>query len=167
MKTYNVEDVNLVLEWIGKYFESNALINKVFGGENRESHSSTLSFENEYEYQRLRFWFRKNHDKFVPIWVDFCSTHGKSTELTAIRNEVEYRKNPFLYYYYPDDLRDLVDQMGDTIVIDSCDLNKPAIELILNVINRFSCTVIHLSWWIGEFADPSVQYPFLWAQEHG
>ena len=50
MKTYNIEDVNLVLEWIGKYFESNALINKVFGGENRESHSSTLSFENEYEY---------------------------------------------------------------------------------------------------------------------
>ena len=167
MKTYSTADVKLILEWVEKYFEANALINNVFNVRNSENIPPFPSLGDEIEYQRLRFWFCNNHDKFIPIWCDFCLSKGSLIEFIDPIKGLDYGENPFLYYYYPDDLRDLVDQMGDTIVIDSCDLNKPAIELILNVINRFSCTVIHLSWWIGEFADSGVQYPFPWAQEHG
>jgi hypothetical protein len=159
MQTYSAAEIDLVLEWVDKYFEVNALINKVFGGENLENHPSVLSFENELEYQRLRFWFRKNHDKFVPIWVDFCLSHGNSTEFTDNSSEMEYRNNPFLFYYDPDNLLDLADTMGATIPVDTQDTNKQAVELMLNIINSFSCTVIHLAYWIGEFADTSVQFP--------
>ena len=34
MQTYSGAEVDLVLEWIDKYFEVNALINKVFGSGN-------------------------------------------------------------------------------------------------------------------------------------
>ena len=32
MKTYNTEDVELILEWVEKYFEVSALIDNVYGG---------------------------------------------------------------------------------------------------------------------------------------
>ena len=159
MKIYNAEDVNLVLEWIGKYFEVNALINKVFGSENSKTYPSTLSFENEIEYQRLRFWFRKNHDKFVPIWVDFCLSHGKSIKFTNNGNEVEYRNNPFLFYYDQDNLLDLAEMMEIMMPLDTQNSNNQTTEPVLNIVNSFSSTVVHLAYWIGEFADTSVQFP--------
>jgi hypothetical protein len=160
MQTYNATDVDLVLEWVDKYFEVNVLINKVFGGENFENHSSMPSFEDEIEYQRLRFWFRKHHDKFVPIWFDFCLSRGTSIEFTDNIDEMKYRENPFLYYYYPDDLLDLAYTMGATTTTDTWNPNKQAVELILNIINKFCCTVIQFVHWIGEFADISGQYPY-------
>ena len=153
MKTYSTADVDLVLEWSQKYFELNALINKVFGSENFKNPPCMPSFENEIEYQRLRFWFRKNHDKFVPIWADFCSSHGNSIEFIPNSYQMEYTKNPFLYYYGPDDLLDLADTMGATITADTQDSNKEAVELMLNITNRFSWTVINMAHWIGEFAE--------------
>jgi hypothetical protein len=159
MQKYSAAEVDLVLEWIDKYFEVNALINKVFGSKNSKTYSSTPSFENEIDYQRLRFWFRKNHDKFVPIWVDFWLSHGKSIKFTNNGNEVEYRNNPFLFYYEPDNLLDLVDSTEAAIPVDSQNTNQPVVELVLNIINSFSCTVIHLAYWIGEFAETSVQFP--------
>ena len=92
MQTYSAAEVDLVLEWIDKYFEVNALINKVFGNDNLENDSAMPSFENEIEYQRLRFWFRKNHEKFVPIWNDFCLSHGYSFQYMDNTSEMEYRQ---------------------------------------------------------------------------
>ena len=131
----------------------------MFGGGNVKNHSSMPSFENEIEFQRLRFWFRKNHDEFVPIWVDFCLSHGKSIEFTDNYNEMEYRNNPFLFYYDPDNLLDLVDTLEATIPVDNQDTNNLAVSNMLTILNSFSCTVIHLAYWIGEFADTSVQFP--------
>jgi hypothetical protein len=74
-------------------------------------------------------------------------------------NEVEYRNNPFLFYYEPDNLLDLVDSTEAAIPVDSQNTNQPVVELVLNIINSFSCTVIHLAYWIGEFAETSVQFP--------
>ena len=157
MQTYDAAEVALVLQWVDKYFTVNALINKVFGNDDLENAPSMSSFGNEIEYQRLKFWFRKNHDKFVPIWVDFCASHGYSIEFNG--NQMEYRNNPFLFYYDHDNLLDLADTMGVTMPADTQDTNKQFMELILNTMNRFSCTAIHLAWWIGEFADTSVQFP--------
>ena len=153
MKTYNIAEAKLVLEWVDKYFEANVLVNKVLGCENCEYPPPIPSFENELAYQRLRFWFRKNHDKFVPIWADFCIAQGHSFERTGNIDEMEYRENPFLYYYCPDNLIDLAYTMGATITPNYWDPNKQNIENILNIINSFCCTVMHLAHWIGEFAE--------------
>ncbi len=156
MKTYNTADVELILEWADRYFEVNALVNEVLGYDNLEYFPPFPSFENEIEYQRLRFWFRKNHDKFVPIWADFCLSKGISMGFNCNIDEVEYRKNPFLYFYSPDNLLDLAYTMGATITSDTWEPNKQAVMLVLNIINSFSNTVIHLKYWIGEFADTRV-----------
>ncbi len=73
--------------------------------------------------------------------------------------EMEYRNNPFLFYYDPDNLLDLVDTLEATIPADNRDTNNLAVANMLTILNSFSCTVIHLAYWIGEFADTSVQFP--------
>jgi hypothetical protein len=158
MQTYTAAQIDMVLEWIDKYFAVNALINKVFGNDNLENDSAMPSFENEIEYQRLRFWFRKNHEKFVPIWNDFCLSHGYSSQYMDNTSEMEYRQNPFLFYYDHDNLLDLEEALGVYILDGTHDANKEFMELMLNTINGFSCTAIHLAWWIGEFADTGVQF---------
>jgi len=151
MQAYSTADVDLVLEWARKYFEVNALINKMFGCEHFKNLPCMPSFENEIEYQRLRFWFRKNQDRFIPTWVDFCLSHGNSIEFIYKSNEIEYKNNPFLYYYGPDDLLDLADKMGATITVDPQDTDKEAVDLILNILNGFSWTVIYMAHWIGDY----------------
>ena len=159
MQTYSAAEVDLVLEWIDKYFQVNDLINKVFGSGNSKNHSSIPSFESEIEYQRLRFWFRKNHYKFVPIWIEFCVSHGYSIEFTDNSGEMDYRNNPFLFYYDQDNLLDLAEMMEIMMPLDTQNSNNQTTEPVLNIVNSFSSTVVHLAYWIGEFADTSVQFP--------
>lgn len=159
MKTYDEADVTLVSEWVNKYFEANALINKIFTVENLEHPPTMPSIGDEIEYQRLRFWFRKKHDQFVPIWANFCASKGYSIEFTSNSDEMEYMKNPFLYFYDPGDLLELAYTMGATDTPDNWNPNRQAVELVLNINNRFCCTVIHLLHWIGEFAETNVKFP--------
>lgn len=155
MNTYNIADVNLVFEWSKKYLELNTLMKKVFSGENPENPPTFPSFEDEVEYQRLRFWFFQNQNQFIPIWANFCISIGNSIEFVGSIDEMEYRKNPFLYFYSPDNLLELAFAMGATSKANVWDLNKQAVELILNMINRFNYPIIYLVHWIGEFAENS------------
>jgi hypothetical protein len=143
MQTYSAAEVDLVLEWIDKYFQVNALINKVFGSGNSKNHSS----------------IRKNHYKFVPIWIEFCVSHGYSIEFTDNSGEMDYRNNPFLFYYDQDNLLDLAEMMEIMMPLDTQNSNNQTTEPVLNIVNSFSSTVVHLAYWIGEFADTSVQFP--------
>jgi hypothetical protein len=144
MNTYNRADANLVFEWSKKYLDLNTLIKKVFSGENLETHPPFPSFEDEIEYQRLRFWFFQNQNQFVPIWANFCTSIGNSIECVGSIDEMEYRKNPFLYFYSPDNLLELAFAMGATSKANVWDLNRQAVELILNMINRFNYPVIYM-----------------------
>jgi hypothetical protein len=155
MNTYNIADVNLVFEWSKKYLELNTLVKKVFSSENPENPLPFPSFEDEIEYQRLRFWFWKNQNQFVPIWANFCISIGSSTEFVGSIDEMEYRENPFLYFYSPDNLLELAFAMGATSKANVWDPNTQVVEQILNMVNRFNYPVIYLVHWIGEFAETS------------
>jgi hypothetical protein len=146
MKTYNASDVTLILEWVEKYFKVAALMNKVF-----ENLPYMPPMENELEYQRLRFWFLKSHDKFVPIWTDFCLANGISIDLNE-NVEREFLENPFLYYY-PDNLLDLAYMVGTRIADDIGNRDEKDMWNIANINKSFSFTAMHLAHWIGEFAD--------------
>ena len=153
MKTYSKADVKMILEWVDKYFEVNTLITNVICGNNLAAFPTIPSFENELEYQRLRFWFLKNQDDFVPIWADFCVSRGRSTECAVNIDKMGYRKNPFLYYYSPDNLLDLINTIGFTITVDIWNPDEQILESALNITQRFSRLVVHLRYWIGEFAE--------------
>ena len=153
MKTYNMTDVDLILEWVETYFEMATLVRKVLSTDDPENPPVVPSFEDEIEYQRLRCWFSKNHDRFVPIWINFCKSRGDVLETTGNFGEDEFKKNPFLYFYHPDNLIDVVYRMGGTSSADIWDPENIEVEAILNAINMFYYTAMHLRYWIGEFAD--------------
>jgi len=66
MKTYNSTDVDLILEWAEKYFEMQASISCILSTDN-PGPPPAPSFDNEIEYQRLRFWFRNNNNRFIQL----------------------------------------------------------------------------------------------------
>ena len=102
-----------------------------------------------------RYWFWENQYRFVPIWTDFCLFTGFSTDFNGYFNEIDDSKNPFLYYYYPDNLLDLAYMMGASNNTANLDLDKQNVEFILSINKRFSYIVRHLKYWIGEFAEIS------------
>lgn len=155
MKTYNKADVQLIFEWVDRYFEVNTLINNVLGSNNRLNLPLVPSFENEIEYQSLSYWFWENQYRFVPIWTDFCISKGHPIDCIGNIDGMAYRKNPFYYYYYPDNLLDLAYTIGITSAPDMWDPDKQNLELIININNQFSYIVRHLKSWIGEFTEIS------------
>jgi hypothetical protein len=146
-------DVDLILEWVEKYFEMASLVRKVLSIDDSENPPVVPSLENEIEYQHLRYWFRKNNDRFVPIWINFRESIGESLETTGSFVEDEFKKNPFQYFYHPDNLIDMVYRMGGTTSADIWDPENKEVEAILNAINMFYYTAMHLRYWIGEFAN--------------
>jgi hypothetical protein len=72
---------------------------------------------------------------------------------------MDYRNNPFLFYYDQDNLLDLAEMMEIMMPLDTQNSNNQTTEPVLNIVNSFSSTVVHLAYWIGEFADTSVQFP--------
>ncbi len=151
MKTYEAADVELILEWVAKYFEVSILIDKVFGG-NIESFLRMPSIEHEIEYQRLRLWFFNNHEKFVAIWTDFCRSKGLPTDFDGAAEELQYRENPF-FYYYPDNLLDIAYMMGARSSDDIGYMDEEDRALVVYMNKMFSHTAVHLACWIGEFAE--------------
>ena len=152
MKTYNSTDVDLILEWAEKYFEMQALISCILSTDN-PGPPPAPPFDNEIEYQRLRFWFRNNHNRFIQIWIDFRKSKGEDIVQTGGIIGAEFSENPFLYFYHPRNLIDLVYRMGGTSTPDIWDSDNQDAESILNAINMFSYTVMHFRYWIGEFAE--------------
>jgi hypothetical protein len=64
---------------------------------------------------------------------------------------MDYSENPFLDYYYPDNLFELAYSIGATTTTNNWDLDPQKVELIINRNSRFSYIVLHLKHWIEEF----------------
>lgn len=151
MKTYNTAEVELILEWVARYFQVSALINGAFSNHSIESCPCTPSIENEIEYQRQRIWFRNNHNGFVPIWKDFCLSNGISINIDLDIDRMGYIEDPF-FYYFPNNLYELPYWIGSCSA-DYGYWGEEDRELVLCTNRRFSRTAIYLAHWIGEFAD--------------
>jgi len=141
----------LISKWVEHYFEISTLINNVFGN-NFVNHPFRPSIESEVEYQRLRSWFFNNHDKFAPIWQEFCLSNGISMDFDGDTEGMEYPENPFLYYF-PDNLLDLAYMMGAASSEDIGYLDEVDMQLVMYINERFSYTMLHFVNWIGEFAE--------------
>ena len=151
-KIYNTADVELILEWVERYFRVSDLINKSFGGDNFESLLWIPLLEDEIEYQHLRLWFYNHHNKFVTIWDDFCRSRGISIETDGDTGEIEYRENPF-FYYYPENLQDIAYMLGARSSDDTGPLAVEDRALVVYLNQMFSHTAVNLAHWVGEFAE--------------
>ena len=151
-KTYDTADVELILEWVDKYFKVSELINQSFGGNDFETLSRMPLIENEIEYQHLRRWFFQHHDRFVAIWDDFCRSRGISNGIEGNTGELEYRENPF-FYYYPENLLDIAYMLGARSSDDTGYLAAEDRALVVCLNQMFSHTALNLVHWVGEFAE--------------
>lgn len=152
MKTYSTIEVELILEWVQRYFKISALIDNAFSDNNLRSCCCAPSIENEIEYQHQRLWFLKNHNKFVPIWKDFCLSNGITIDFSGDIDKIGYIEDPF-FYYYPDNLYGVADMLGAAGSADGGYWDKQKQDLVLCSNRKFSQTAIHLAHWIGEFAE--------------
>jgi hypothetical protein len=113
-KRYSAAEGDLVDEWTDKWLELIALINEVTGTDEPPWSSPLPDETDEIRYARLRFWFLSRQQQFVPLWNDFSA----SQHWTAYQNGDDpggfpgkYLKNPFLYFYEPENLYQLARQL--------------------------------------------------------
>ncbi len=113
-KLYSPAEGDLVDEWADKWLELIDLINEVTGTNEPPWSSPPPAETDEIRYARLRFWFLSRQQQFVPLWNDFSA----SQHWTAYQNGDDpggfpgkYLKNPFLYFYEPENLYQLARQL--------------------------------------------------------
>ena len=82
----------------------------------------------------------------------FRASTGNVIELISAVKGIEYKENPFLYFYYLNNLRDPVHTMGATSSPNIRDPNGNDLEVILNAVKIFSYTVMYLRYRIEEFS---------------
>jgi len=111
---YSTVEADLVDEWADKWLELIDLINQVTGTDEPPWSPSPPAETDEIRYARLRFWFLSRQQQFVPLWNDFST----SQDLAGSQNgddsgdfPEKYLENPFLYFYEPENLYELAQQL--------------------------------------------------------
>jgi len=113
-RLYSPTEADLADEWASKWLELIALINQVTGTDEPPWSPSPPAETDEIRYFRLRFWFLSHQQQFVPLWNDFST----SQDLAGSQNgddsgdfPEKYLENPFLYFYEPENLYQLAQQL--------------------------------------------------------
>ncbi len=111
---YSTAEADLVDEWADKWLELIDLINQVTGTDEPPWSPSPPAETDEIRYVRLRFWFLSHEQQFVPLWNDFSASQNW-TDSQDDGNPGDfpekYLANPFLYFYEPENLYQLAQQL--------------------------------------------------------
>jgi hypothetical protein len=113
-KRYSAAEGDLVDEWTDKWLELIGFINQVTGADEPPWSSPPPDETDEIRYARLRFWFLSRQQQFVPLWNDFCaSQHWSGSQNSGDPGGFpgKYLENPFLYFYEPENLYHLAQQL--------------------------------------------------------
>jgi len=112
---YSTAESGLVDEWTDKWLELIDLINQVTGTDEPSSSSPPPVETDEIRYAHLRLWFLSRQQQFVSLWNDFCAAQhwaGYQNGDDPGGFPGKYLKNPFLYFYEPENLYRLARQLG-------------------------------------------------------
>jgi hypothetical protein len=113
-RLYSAAERDLVHDWAGKWLELIKLINEVTGTDEPPWSSPPPTETDEIRYMRLRFWFLNRQQQFVPLWNDFyaCQLWACPQNNGDLGDFPEkYLENPFLYFYEPENLYQLAQQL--------------------------------------------------------
>lgn len=153
LKHYTPAEAGLVEEWTDKWLEFIGFINEVTGTE--ESHGSPPLPDkaDELRYARLRFWFLSRQEEFVPLLSDFLSTLKVSDLQPEIYSDdcpEKYLENPFLYFYEPENLYRLAQQMGFQSGTDTWEPSERIAGMVRPVLIDMGKRMIEFRDWIDE-----------------
>ncbi|MDP2920199.1 MAG: hypothetical protein Q8O43_08290 [Dehalococcoidia bacterium] len=113
-KLYSTAEADLVDDWADKWLELIKLINEITGTDEPPWSPSPPAETVEIQYARLRFWFLSRQQQFVPLWSDFCASQhpaGSQNGGDPDGFPEKYLENPFLYFYEPENLYRLAQQL--------------------------------------------------------
>jgi hypothetical protein len=147
---YASERCDLVDEWADKWLALIGLINSVSGAEEPLVSPPPPVEIDEITYQGLRFWFLDHEEQFVPLWKEFC----KSRDWRSAGKEVDrdfprkYLDNPFLFFYEPEDLYCLAQQLDLQSGIDIWEPSEYRTGMIRPIFIRLGELLLEFLDWV-------------------
>jgi len=156
-KLYSIENYELVYEWSEQWLALIELINNATGTEQPPWSSPPPTELQEIEYQRLRFWLIDHQAQFVPLWREFYESHDRACPQNATDEDGDfpqkYRENPFLYFYEPENLYRLAQQLELQSGIDIWEPSEHIASTVRPVFIRLGQLMMEFVDWIDERAD--------------
>ena len=149
-KLYSPKEQDIVFEWGEKWLELVGLINEVTGTDEPPSDLEEL------RYQSLRFWFMDHQAEFLPLWADFykcqewASSQSCDTEDIADPEDIDkYDKNPFFYFYEPENLYHLAQQLDLQSGIDLWEPSEYRASMMRPILIRTGEIMVEFVDWVG------------------
>ena len=160
-KLYSIENCDLVDEWAEKWLALIELINNATGTEQPPWSPPPPTELQEIEYQRLRFWLIDHQAQFVPLWKEFYESHDWACTPNNTDDEdgdfpQKYLENPFLFFYEPENLYRLAQQLGLQSGIDIWEPSEHMASMIRPVFIRLGQLMIEFMDWIDERVDENI-----------
>ncbi|MFC2026400.1 hypothetical protein ACFLUX_00275 [Chloroflexota bacterium] len=119
IKQYSPAEYEFVFQWANKWLELIKLINETTGTDEPPWSPPVPTDLEELHYQQLRFWFIDHQAQFVPLWEDFyecqewASHQNLNNEDIADLSDIDkYLENPFFFFYKPENLFQLAQQLA-------------------------------------------------------
>jgi len=156
-KLYSIENRDLVYEWSEKWLALIELINNVIGIEQPPWSPPPPTELQEIEYQRLRFWFIDHQTQFLPLWREFYGSHDwayPSNNADEDRDfPQKYLENHFLYFYEPENLYRLAQQLELQSGIDIWEPSEHVATMVRPILIRLGQLLIEFVDWIDQRAN--------------
>jgi hypothetical protein len=160
-KLYSIANYDLVDEWSEKWLALIELINNVTGTEQPPWSSPPPTELQEIEYQRLRFWLIDHQVQFVPLWTEFYESHDWACTPNNTDDEdgdlpQKYLEPPFLFFYEPENLYRLAQQLGLQSGIDIWEPSEHVASMVRPILIRLGQLMIEFVDWIDERVDENI-----------
>jgi len=112
-RLYSTQERDLVHDWASKLLELIELINNVTGLDEPPWSPPPPTEIEELRYLDLHFWFLSHQEQFASLWDDFIANQpGACSQNNNNPDDFpeKYLKNPFLYFYEPENLYEMAKQ---------------------------------------------------------
>ena len=156
-KLYSSTERDLVFDWTHKWLELIKLINETTGTDEPPWSPPVPTDLEELHYQQLRFWFIDHQAHFVPLWTDFygcqdwASHEGcDSDDIADLPDMDKYLENPFFFFYKPENLFQLAQQLDLQSSIDIWEPSEQRASVIRPLMIGMGRRMIEFMDWISE-----------------
>jgi len=147
-----IESRDLVDEWVERWLALIELINNVTGAEGPLVSPPPPVEIDEVTYQSLRLWFMGHEAQFVPLWKEFYGSRGWHLRRSEGNGEDDcpqkYLDNPFLFFYEPEDLYCLAQQLDLQSGIDIWEPSEYRARMVRPIFIRLGELLLECLDWV-------------------
>jgi hypothetical protein len=151
---YASERCDLVDEWAQRWLALIELINNVSGTDKPPFSPLPPPETDEIGYQGLRFWFVDHEARFLPLWKGFCENRDWHPRDAKDNGEEglpqKYVGNPFLFFYEPENLYHLAQQLDLQSGVDIWEPSEYRARMVRPVFIRLGELLLEFLDWVDE-----------------